>query len=48
MLVVGWLPWDLLSETKLTCDVFIREQTLDQHLWKGEVRSRMGRGKASL
>lgn len=44
-----WIvPWDFLSETKLTCDVFIREQTWDQHLWEGAGGSRMCRGKASL
>ena len=48
MLVAGWLPWDLVSETELTCGMFIREQALDQLLWKGEGRSRNGRGKASL
>lgn len=42
MLVAGWLLFESVYETELTCVVFIRENTLDQHLWKGEGGSWVG------
>lgn len=44
-LVAGGLCWEFISETELTCSVLIRENTLDQHLWKGEGGNRIDRGK---
>lgn len=48
MLLAGWFPLELVSETELTCSVSIREKISDQHLWKVEGESKMDREKATL